>query len=199
MTEFLYNPAQRDKHYCGNWAQYLLDLHDAKAVLNFCGGMFFMLSLTERLRRHLMDVANSGNDSMQPIIFDAIRNRMAKTPAYVQNANADHIRQFHGREIRKVPHAAGGMGFVLQLSFATEDPDGWTAQEIAEYDGWSHDSSRTWRNSSQLHSEGFNTFRNQFGPEAYTLHHRFYLHFDNKNRMWLCAEDGCEGTPVPTM
>ena len=25
---------------------------------------------------------------------------------------------------------------------------------------------------------------------------RFYLHFDKKNRLWLSAEDGCEGTPA---
>ncbi len=64
---------------------------------------------------------------------------MALMPGYVQTGDADNVRVFHGREVRKVPTAAGGHGFVLQLSHAGEDPQGWTPQERAEYDGWGHD------------------------------------------------------------
>ena len=174
---------------------------------------------------------------------------------------------FHGREIRRVPDAAGGMNFVLQLSHTDDDADGWTPQERAGYDGWGHDSGRQWRTGEMLEGEGFKTFRSTacgrghlrhigssaarchgrigerlpppgrsphqekpprpdacshgwrcrhetsrhatsadsfrrfrhagstFGPQAFTLHHRFYLHLDGRNRMWLSAEDGCEGTP----
>ena len=35
MTDHLYTPAARDAHYSGNMAQYLLDLHNAKATFNF--------------------------------------------------------------------------------------------------------------------------------------------------------------------
>ena len=36
---YLYQPAARDKQYQGNFAQYLVDLHDANATFDFCGGM----------------------------------------------------------------------------------------------------------------------------------------------------------------
>ncbi len=42
-------------------------------------------------------------------------------------------------ELWQVPDAAGGMGFVLQLSHAGDDPEGWSAQERSTYDGWGHD------------------------------------------------------------
>ena len=51
------------------------------------------------------------------------------TPGYSQDAHADNVKVFHGREIRQVPNAAGGMGFVLQLSMAAGDPEGWTAED----------------------------------------------------------------------
>jgi hypothetical protein len=65
-----------------------------------------------------------------------------------------------------------------------------------------------------LAQEGFAHFAAKFGPEAYvchnrsfmfcklcivtllysyTLHHRFFFHTDSKKRLWLAAEDGCEG------
>ena len=34
------------------------------------------------------------------------------------------------------------------------------------------------------------------GEKAFTLHHRFYLHLDRSNQLWLSAEDGCEGRPA---
>jgi len=121
---------------------------------------------------------------------------MQNLPDYQQNANADNVHLFHGREIRKVPTAAGGMGFVLQLSLADgDDPEGWTFEEIKGYDGWGHDVGRTWRTGEKLEEEGFTDFRNKFGPDSFALHHRFYLHKDGNDRIWLSAEDGCEGTP----
>ena len=60
------------------------------------------------------------------------------------------------------------------------------------YDGWGHDSQRDWRQGDRFRKEGFETFQSKYGAEAYALHHRFYLHFDKKNRLWLSAEDGCE-------
>merc|ERR1712203_491795 len=99
--------------------------------------------------------------------------------------------------------ATGGFGFVLQLSMAHEnsstvDPEGWSKEEIATYDGWQMDSGRKWRKADDYESEGFRNFKDKFGPNAFGLNHRFYLHFDSANRMWLSAEDGCEGTPSAT-
>ena len=43
---------------------------------------------------------------------------------------------------------------MLHLSLANGvDAEGWTQQEIAEYDGWGHDSSRRWRKAPQLQKE----------------------------------------------
>jgi len=53
---YLVNPEERDQHYDGNIAQYLVDLHDNKATLNFCGGMMFQFVLSEKLRAHLQEV-----------------------------------------------------------------------------------------------------------------------------------------------
>ena len=43
MGSELYDPGQRDLHYKGNIAQYLVDLHDSNACFNFCGGMMFQV------------------------------------------------------------------------------------------------------------------------------------------------------------
>ena len=51
----LYEPATRAA-YNGNLAQYLVDLHDARATFDFCGGMMFQLVLSPALRRHLAHV-----------------------------------------------------------------------------------------------------------------------------------------------
>eukprot|EP01083_Nonionella_stella_P019140 53207_1 len=75
------------------------------------------------------------------------------------------------------------------------DPQGWTSQEIATYDGWRGDSFRKWRNGPTYESEGYESFSKEFGNEAFGLNHRFYLHSDGQDKMWLSAEDGCEGTP----
>lgn len=191
-----YEPAERDAHYGRplNAAQYMIDLHDAKVPFDFCGGMMFQLMLSAKLRSHLGQVAKG--DGPQPVIFDESMRRMAMVPEYTQTAHADNVRVFHGREIRKVPDASGGMGFVLQLSLADGDPEGWTEAEIAGYDGWGHDSGRTWRTGERLEDEGFEAFRSKFGQEAFALHHRCYLHFDGRDAMWLSAEDGCEGEPA---
>jgi hypothetical protein len=198
MGAHLHDPPSRDSHYGKplNVAQYLVDIHDANGVFDFCGGMLFQLVLSEKLRAHLAQVAKAGDGDKQPAVFDAAANRMAKMPNYRKVADADNVTVFHGREVRQVANAAGGMGFVLQLCFAGEDPEGWTKEELSGYDGWGHDSRRTWRKGERLEAEGFRTFRSRFGPSAYTLHHRFYLHFDRRNQLWLSAEDGCEGEPA---
>ena len=171
-----------------NGAQYLLDLHDTKSVFDFCGGMLFQLVLSDALRSRLLEAAE------QPEVYDAATNRMAKMPGYAKNADADNVRLFHGREVRNVPTAAGGMNFVLHLSLANgEDAEGWSKEEIAGYDGWGHDQGRVWRQGPTLEAEGFDGFRAKFGPKAFTLHHRFYWHLDRTNQLWLSAEDGCEG------
>mmetsp|Transcript_28019 Transcript_28019/g.65846 ORF Transcript_28019/g.65846 Transcript_28019/m.65846 type:complete len:270 (+) Transcript_28019:58-867(+) len=199
-SSYLYDPNQRDAHYDGNTAQYLVDLHNAKATFNFCGGMMFQLVLSEKLKTHLESIAVAAPGSkQQPIVFDASHQRMERISGYKPNPDADNLRIFHGREIRQVADATGGMGFVLQLSHSDEDDtEGWTSAEVEGYDGWTHDSGRVWRKGDRLESEGFSDFKSRFGPKAFTLHHRFYLHYDRGNSMWLSAEDGCEGTPAPS-
>lgn len=193
----LYEPATREQTYGTDLAKYMVDLHDSRATFDFCGGMMFQLVLSDTLRSHLASVAESGNSDKQPVVFDAGKRRMNQIEGYGRAADADNIRVFHGREVRQIPDAAGGMGFAIHLSMAGEDdPEGWTPQELAGYDGWGHDSGRTWRNGERLEQEGFETFRKKFGPAAYTLHHRFYLHLDQRKQMWLSAEDGCEGQPA---
>ena len=61
----------------------------------------------------------------------ASMRRMAQVPGYDKSNYADDATFFHGREVRKVPNAAGGMNFVLQLS-AVDDKDGWVAGERQE-------------------------------------------------------------------
>eukprot|EP00548_Thalassiothrix_antarctica_P002942 CAMPEP_0194142902 /NCGR_PEP_ID=MMETSP0152-20130528/12113_1 /TAXON_ID=1049557 /ORGANISM="Thalassiothrix antarctica, Strain L6-D1" /LENGTH=235 /DNA_ID=CAMNT_0038842055 /DNA_START=162 /DNA_END=869 /DNA_ORIENTATION=- len=198
---YLYSPDERDAHYKGNIAQYLVDLHNEEATLNFCGGMMFQLVLSEKLKTHLEGLAST---EKQPVVYDASHPRMERISGYETTADADNLTIFHGREIRKVPDATGGMGFVLQLSHSSEeksgadrDPEGWTSAEVGGYDGWAKDSGRVWREGDRLESEGFSDFKQRFGPQAFALHHRFYLHYDRGNSMWLSAEDGCEGTPAP--
>lgn len=186
----LYQPRERDNKYGSNVSQYLVDLDDSKATFNFCGGMMFQLMLTDALREYLSTTKE------QPVIFDSSKPRMSNTPDYVRTSFADNVKWFHGREIRQVPTAEGGMGLVLQLSLADgNDPQGWTEGEIQGYDGWGHDSGRDWRTSDRLVKEGYVAFQEDFGKDAFTLHHRFYLHMDQGDHMWLSAEDGCEGTP----
>lgn len=220
----LYIPSERDEYYQGNVAKYLLDLHEEGAILNFCGGMMFQLVLTEKLQTHLKSVAvdSSGEGKhKQPIIHPASQSLMSRTPDHKKSSFADNIQSFHGRELRKIPTANGGMGFVLQLSYADPsatsqelssssdvgkgadaqwngalvDQQGWSKEEISTYDGWRSDQFRQWRKCSMYEDEGYTTFGKEFGNEAFGLNHRFFLHLDNQNKMWLSAEDGCEGTP----
>lgn len=193
MAPSLIEPQKRDVEYGSNVARYLIDLHDAEGTFDFCGGMMFQLVLSDKLRQHLESVASANKD--QPVIYDASHPRMFNLPNYKQNADADNMTVFHGRELRKVPGAEGGFGFVLQLSYAGEDPEGWSKEEILSYDGWGHDSGRQWRKADDYEAEGFQGFKQKFGENAFGLNHRFYLHYDSENRMWLSAEDGCEGTP----
>ena len=164
------------------------------AFLCTCAGMMFQLVLSEKLRAHLGAVAQADTAAGQPEVFASTTSRMHQIPGYAQSGAADNVRYFHGREIRKVPDAAGGMGFVLQLSHADEDdPEGWSAEERATYDGWGHDSSRTWRTADMYEKEGFASFKKRFGDQAFGLNHRCYWHGDSQGRLWLSAEDGCEG------
>ena len=212
LSSNLCEPSEREM-YGSNLAQYLIDLHDARATFDFCGGMMFQLVLTNQLREHLRNVASKNmkenslqqqqQQQQQPVLFDASRPRMHLIPEYEPSAKADNVRIFHGREIRQVPDATGGMGMVLQLSLARtttaeaeNDPEGWTSAEFNGYDGWKHDVGRVWRNGDRLEEEGFAGFKKKFGDEAYTLNHRFYLHLDRSGSLWLAAEDGCEGTPA---
>ena len=197
VPDDLYTPSSREAHYGENVAQYLVDLHDANATFDFCGGMLFQLVLSPLLHAHLSNVAAGGsNEPRQPVVHDLHTSKMHLLPGYTQDAHADGAHIFHGREVRAVPHAAGGMNFVLHLSdHGGDDPEGWTQQEVAGYDGWGHDGGRLWRKGQRLEAEGFTAFRSKFGAAAYTLHHRFYLHLDSLSRLWLAAEDGCEGFP----
>ena len=43
--------------------------------------------------------------------------------------------------------------------------------------------------------EGVKGYSQTFGDKAFGLHHRFYLHWDSRDVIWLSAEDGCEGEP----
>lgn len=220
----LYKPTERDEYYQGNVAQYLLDLHDEGATFNFCGGMMFQLVLSEKLQSHLKSVVDAAEkEAQQPIIHPAAQPLMSRIPNYKKSSFADNISIFHGRELRKIPTANGGMGFVLQLSYADPsaaldedasavegsgkgadafwngkavDPQGWSKEEITTYDGWRSDQFRQWRTASMYETEGYSTFGKEFGQDAFGLNHRFYLHLDNQNKMWLSAEDGCEGTPA---
>jgi hypothetical protein len=196
MRPYLVEPSQRDAKYGDNVAQYLLDLHDNRATFDFCGGMMFQLMLSDKLYEYLTKVA-AGEEGEQPVIFDSSKVRMFQLPGYSKSAAADNIRIFHGRELRKIPKAAGGYGFVLQLSLAnSDDPEGWSPQEISTYDGWAHDVGRQWRKANDYQGEGFQNFIQKFGTNAFGLNHRFYLHYDSSQRLWLSAEDGCEGTPA---
>ena len=196
----LYDPATRASNYNGKIAKYLVDLHDADATFDFCGGMMFQLVLSPALRAHLAQI--HPDSDAQPKVQPASTNFMAKMDGYSRSAEADDISVFHGREVRNVDWAAGGRGFAIHLSLAGEDDaEGWTPEEIAGYDGWGHDSGRVWRDGQMLEGEGFSGFRSKFGERAFTLHHRFYMHLGADGNLWLSAEDGCEGqvarSPVP--
>jgi hypothetical protein len=209
----------------------------------------------------LTNEQQTNQQKQQPCIHPASQSLMSRIPNYNKSSFADNRSIFHGREIRKVSNANGGMGFVLQLSYADDsttatttttstnvgaiptivasssdtttatttesslksdakdiilpkganaiwsgqsiDPQGWSLPEITAYDGWRSDTFRQWRNAHIHESEaielsggGYANFSIEMGKEAYGLHHRFFLHYDDRGRMWLCAEDGCEGTPI---
>jgi hypothetical protein len=204
----LYSPAARDAKYKGNWAQYLVDLHDSRGTFDFCGGMMFELNLSPTLRAKLLRVSaktseerampgfseSTSADSVAVRVFGAETTRMHAMPGYTRTASADSCAVFHGREVRTVVGAAGGMQLVLHLSdSAGDDAEGWSREEIEDYNGWGHDSGRPWRNTSRWQSEGVSGVEEKFGPAAYGLHHRFFLHLDRASHFWLSAEDGCEG------
>jgi hypothetical protein len=203
MPARLYDPVERASTYGGNHAQYLLDLDaNASTTFNFCGGMMFGVSLSPRLREHLSAIAAAGpGDPRQPFIYDKEVRRMNQRPeGHDLDANADNVKLFHGREVRQVStNAGGGSSMLIHLSLAGDasDVEGWTKEEMDEYAGWLSDRQRRWRNGELLKNEGFETFNERFGDAAFTLHHKFYLHVDTQQNVWLSAEDGCEGVAMP--
>jgi len=181
----LYAPGPR-----ASWARHIVALHDAKATFDFCGGMMFQLVLSDALRAHLLA------DSAAVTVHGAAVKNMAQVPGYAKSAAANDVELFHGREVRKVQGAAGGMGFVLHLALSSErDEQGWSAQEKADYNGWGHDGGRPWRNASSWAREGVAALPAWPSPGSglVGLHHRCYWHTDSQGRLWLAAEDGCEG------
>jgi hypothetical protein len=76
MAADLRDVKTRDESYKGNMAKYLVDLHDSKAVFDFCGGMMFQLVLSDRLKNHLTSVLSAS--SSQPFVFDSSIHRMAR-------------------------------------------------------------------------------------------------------------------------
>ena len=195
MPSFLCDPQERDARYGKNVAKFLLDCEShPSTTFNFCGGMRFGLSFTRKLRERLEKMASSDEGGENVIVQESNVGRMYMMDGYVQSAYADNVSLFHGREVRRVSTFGEKSGMMIQLSLANEDDnEGWTKQEIEEYSGWLSDQQRRWRDGDVLESEGVANFKDKYGPEAYTLHHRFYLHSDNVGGFWLSAEDGCEG------
>merc|ERR1711907_529806 len=163
----LSDPTQRDKQYTDpegkrNIAAYLVDLHHARKVFKFCGSHQFQLVLSDALLEHFSLAAEQGAGSAgQPVVFDA--DQMCHIPNYTEfkgSAAADNVRVFHGREVRDSAGANGGQGKVLQLCMAGgEDAEGWTPAEVADYNGWQHDSGRTWRKAAEYELDGSQAIR----------------------------------------
>ena len=91
---------------------------------------------------------------------------MSQVPGYDKSNFADDATFFHGREVRKVPNAAGGMNFVLQLSAVARTRTAGSRGKSDGYDGWGHDSSRVWRDGKRLEDEGVAGFRERYGPNS---------------------------------
>ena len=66
---------------------------------------------------------------------------------------------------------------VMRQQFSDSDYD------FERYDGWGHDRGRTWRKGERLEAEGYKGFKSTFGDAAFTLNHRFYLHFGRRNEV----------------
>ena len=216
--DFIVDPVEREAQYGKNnnidMAQYLLDLHNAKATFNFCGGMMFQLVLTPALQEYLKQKQQQQQQQQETaataiVVVHDDTPRMQQIIGYQPSGAADNVHYFHGRELRQVPHAAGGMGMVLKLSLAPPslssemnnttqriDPQGWSLEEMQTYNGWQSDRQRVWRTAQDYEDEGFENFIAQYGAQAYGLHHRFYFHQEQGAVLWLAAEDGCEGTPA---
>ena len=48
-----YDASLRDEKFRGDFAAYLVDLHDNRGTFNFCSGMMFQIVLSEKLRGRL--------------------------------------------------------------------------------------------------------------------------------------------------
>ena len=113
------------------------------------------------------------------------RSQPTGSPASASGASARRRRQSSHDHCRDPPRHAG------------EDPEGWSAQERSTYDGWGHDQGRTWRKADVYESEGWVNFKETYGDKAFGLNHRCYWHLDSQSKLWLSAEDGCEGVYPP--
>mmetsp|Transcript_25429 Transcript_25429/g.82778 ORF Transcript_25429/g.82778 Transcript_25429/m.82778 type:complete len:259 (+) Transcript_25429:30-806(+) len=110
MPTVLYAPGTRAS-YAGNLAGFLVDLHDAKATFNFCGGMMFQLALSDKLHSHLSAVSSRGaSDAQQPVLHDAGKRRMQQLAGYDKTGAADNARVFHGREAGPLSRGRHGHG-----------------------------------------------------------------------------------------
>jgi hypothetical protein len=98
--------------------------------------------------------------SLRPYLQPHTAHRMASLPEYARDASADDATIFHGREIRGVTGARGGVSMVIHLSLANgEDPEGWTSGEREDYAGWLSDRQRRWRDGNVFAEEGFAGFK----------------------------------------
>ena len=93
VPDDLYTPSSREAHYGQNVARYLVDLHDANATFDFCGGMLFQLVLSPSLYAHFSGVAaGGGSDPHQPVVYERTINKMHRLPGYTKDASADRER-----------------------------------------------------------------------------------------------------------
>ena len=73
MEPALFVGADRAAKYGGNHAQYLLDLDaNTATTFNFCGGMMFGVSLSQRMRDHLGEVAEAGESPKKMKIISSL-------------------------------------------------------------------------------------------------------------------------------
>ena len=78
-AQAFYDPAARDAKYSGDWAQYLVDMHDARATFDFCGGMMFQLVLSDKLRSRLADAGKCSRSLC--VFFEGFKEAAAQPRA----------------------------------------------------------------------------------------------------------------------
>ena len=203
MYPAFYDPAQRGRQVRRNIAQYLVDCHDTPGVT------LQLLRGHDVWPRPLPGAEGTPRGRSpppvrttrrQPKLYDASVARMSMKPdGYAKDASADDATVFHGREVRKVSAARTAPASTMFIHLCRgqgRHREGWSAEEIEEHSGWMSDrgGGGRWRDGGVCAAEaGADWYRAKFGPEAFGLHHRFYLHLDGGDNFWLSAEDGCEG------